>query len=103
MIKIGFRLAVADTKIGHCTRAEHCLQLLRMEENVVTPQHDRTTHNKSALTDKNSYSCFRALSPDCTLHTVITHAISVLERWSLKQDYAIGIHVRLQPSNTVIP
>ena len=30
-----------------------------------------------------AYSLFKVFSPDCTLHTAITHVISVLERWSL--------------------
>ena len=38
------------------------------------------------------YSRFRVFSPDCTLHTAITHMILVLERQSLTHDYAIGIH-----------
>ena len=29
------------------------------------------------------YSHFRVFSPHCTLHTVITHVITVLGRWSL--------------------
>ena len=29
------------------------------------------------------YSHFRGFSPDCTLHSAITHMIKVLERWSL--------------------
>ena len=36
------------------------------------------------------------------MHTAITHVISALERQSVTCDYVIGIHVRLQPSNTVI-
>ena len=40
------------------------------------------------------------LSPDCTLHTAITHTISA---WlSLTYDYAIGIHTRPHHSNTVV-
>ena len=49
-----------------------------------------------------SYSHFRVFSPDCTLHTAITHVISVLERWRLTHDDAIGIHMRLHHSNTFI-
>ena len=45
---------------------------------------------------------YRVFSPDCTLHTAITHVISVLERWKLTHDHAIGIHVRLHHSNTFI-
>ena len=48
------------------------------------------------------YSHFRFFSPSCTLHTTITHTISVLERWRLTHDYTIGIHVRLRRSNTFI-
>ena len=29
------------------------------------------------------YSRFRVFSPECTLHTAITHVIKVLVRWSL--------------------
>ena len=45
---------------------------------------------------------FQFFSPNCTLHTVITHVILALEQRSLMHDYAIRIHVRLQPSNTVM-
>ena len=44
----------------------------------------------------------QSFSPNCTLHTTITHVISVLEQLSLTYDYAIGIHVRLHCSNTVV-
>ena len=30
-----------------------------------------------------SYSHFGVFSPDCTLHTAITHVITVLEQWIL--------------------
>ena len=48
------------------------------------------------------YSRLGVLSPDCTLHTAITHVISVLEQWRVTRDNAIGIHVRLHHSNTFI-
>lgn len=47
------------------------------------------------------YSSFRGFSPCCTLHTAITHVISVFERQSLTHDYAVGIHVRHHRSNTL--
>ena len=43
-------------------------------------------------------SCFRAFSPGCTLHTAITHVISVLERQRLTHDYAFRVHMRLHHS-----
>ena len=49
-----------------------------------------------------AYSRFRVFSPDCTLHTAITHMISILERSRLTHDYTIGIHVRFYHSNTFI-
>ena len=45
---------------------------------------------------------FHFFSPGCTLHTAITRVISVLELRRLTPDYAIGIHVRLNHSNTFI-
>ena len=54
------------------------------------------------LIDPPYYNLFRVFSPDCTLHTAITHVISVLERSRLTHDYAIGIHVRLNLTCTFI-
>ena len=56
----------------------------------------------SCSSNTQQYSHFTISSPDCTLHTANTHVITVLERWSLTHDYAIGIHVRLHHSNTLI-
>ena len=47
-------------------------------------------------------SRFRVFHSDCTLHSAITHMISILERRRLSHDYIIGINVRLHLSNTVI-
>ena len=58
--------------------------------------------NRSITCQKQSYSRFRVFSPDCTLHSAITHVISVLEWRRLMHDYAIGIHMRLHRSNTFI-
>ena len=41
------------------------------------------------------YSPSRVFSPDCTLHSTITHVILVLERRTPTHDCAIGIHVSL--------
>ena len=41
-------------------------------------------------------------SPNCTLHTASTHVILALEWQSLTYDYAIGIHMKMQNSNTAI-
>ena len=45
---------------------------------------------------------FQGFSPDCTLHSAITHVISVLERRTPTHDCAIGIHVSLRRSHTFI-
>ena len=48
------------------------------------------------------YSRFRVFSPDCTLHSAITHVILVLEQRTPTHDYVIGIHVSLCGSHTFI-
>ena len=45
---------------------------------------------------------FQSFSLNWTSHTAIIHIISVLQQYGVSPDYASKIHVRLQPSNTVI-
>ena len=54
------------------------------------------------VSDTQSYSRFRVFSPDCTLHSAITHVILVLERQTPTHHCAIGIHVSLRRSHTFI-
>ena len=61
--------------------------------------------NTGSTVCSNSLQSFQSFSPDCTLHTASTHVILVLEWQNLTHAYAIGaikVHMRLQPSNTVI-
>ena len=51
-----------------------------------------------AMHSPSYYSRFRVFSPDCTLHSAITHVILVLERRTPTHNCAIGIHVSLRRS-----
>ena len=54
------------------------------------------------LLKQHHYSRFRVFSPDCTLHSVITHVILVLVRRTPTHNCAIAIHVSLRRSHTFI-
>ena len=61
----------------------------------------RTVCNQVTIS-QTCLQLFWFFSPDCTLHTAITHVISVLEWRRHTHDYAIGIHMRLHSSNTFL-
>ena len=61
---------------------DHCVRFSNSMFNSGLACKAITCRYKSKNVLNNYYSRFRVFSPNCTLHTAITHVIAVLEQWS---------------------